>query len=110
MRKLRVGAIDRKKCDVRRTAPSCQSRSFCLSRSLQALPRFQARWAGKIVGDHAPGEVQKFSNCRPYSVRKACIGFRCEARTAGKMQARDAMKSRVRMTAAITTGSYGAVP
>ena len=47
---------------------------------------------------------------RPYSVRKACIGSRREARQAGKMQANEATKRRVRVTAPITAGSVGLVP
>ena len=52
----------------------------------------------------------KFRELRPYSVRKACIGSRREARQAGKMQANKAIKRRVRITAPITAGSVGSVP
>src|SRR5580692_6489839 len=60
-------------------------------------------------GDFASNEA-KFRELRPYSVRKACIGSRREARQAGKMQANKAIKRRVRITAPITAGSVGSVP
>ena len=63
----------------------------------------------KCVGDNASNEA-KFRELRPYSVRKACIGSRREARQAGKMQANKALKRRVRITAPITAGSVGLVP
>jgi hypothetical protein len=41
------------------------------------------------LGDNASNEA-KFQELRPYSVRKACIGSRRDARQAGKMQEGDA--------------------
>jgi hypothetical protein len=61
------------------------------------------------LGDNASNEA-KFRELRPYSVRKACIGSRREARQAGKMQANKAIKRRVRITVPITAGSVGLVP
>jgi hypothetical protein len=73
----------------------------------ESSPR--TRLSMSAFGDNASNEA-KFRELRPYSVRKACIGSRREARQAGKMQANKAIKRRVRITAPITAGSVGSVP
>jgi NAD(P)-dependent dehydrogenase (short-subunit alcohol dehydrogenase family) len=76
---------------------------------LDDLDRLYDAFLDLRLGDNASNEA-KFRELRPYSVRKACIGSRREARQAGKMQANEATKRRVRITAPITAGSVGLVP
>ena len=76
-------------------------------RDILHTPKMGSDWP--VMADNASIEA-KFPEGWPYSVRKACMGSRREARQAGKMQAIEAIDSRVRMTAPMTAGSVGSVP